>query len=51
MKKVFAILALCLNTLLVFGAEKPLTAYVNTFLGTGAITNVADIGFIPPWRV
>jgi predicted alpha-1,2-mannosidase len=25
--------------------------YVNPFLGTAAITNVADIGFTPPWRV
>lgn len=32
-------------------AEKPLTAYVNPFLGTAPLTNVADIGFVPPWRV
>jgi len=32
-------------------AEKPLTAYVNPFLGTAPLTNVADIGFTPPWRV
>lgn len=32
-------------------AEKPLVDYVNPFLGTAAITNVADIGFTPPWRV
>jgi hypothetical protein len=33
MKKAFAILVPGLNTLLVIGAEKPLTAYVNTFPG------------------
>ena len=32
-------------------ADKPLTAYVDTFLGSAPITNVADIGFTPPWRV
>lgn len=28
-----------------------LTAYVNPFLGTAPLTNPADIGFTPPWRV
>lgn len=32
-------------------AAKPLVDYVNPFLGTAPITNVADIGFTPPWRV
>src|SRR5690242_19350809 len=32
-------------------AEKQLTAYVNPFLGTAPLTNPADIGFNPPWRV
>lgn len=32
-------------------AEKPLVAYVDPFLGTAPLTNVADIGFEPPWRV
>ena len=32
-------------------AEKPLTHYVNPFLGTAPLTNPADIGFDPPWRV
>ena len=32
-------------------AEKPLTDYVNTFLGTAPLTDPADIGFTPPWRV
>jgi len=31
--------------------QKPLTAYVNPFLGTAPLTNPADIGFTPPWRV
>lgn len=26
-------------------------SYVNPFLGTGPLTNIADIGFNPPWRV
>jgi predicted alpha-1,2-mannosidase len=25
--------------------------HVNPFLGTAPLTNVADIGFVPPWRV
>ena len=32
-------------------AEKALTDYVNPFLGTAPLTNPADIGFVPPWRV
>jgi predicted alpha-1,2-mannosidase len=32
-------------------AEKPLTEYVDPFLGTAPLTNPADIGFKPPWRV
>lgn len=32
-------------------AEKPVVAYVNPFLGTAPLTNPADIGFTPPWRV
>lgn len=32
-------------------AEKPLVDFVDPFLGTAPITNVADIGFEPPWRV
>lgn len=27
------------------------TTYVNPFLGTAPLTNPADIGFTPPWRV
>lgn len=32
-------------------AQKRLTDYVNPFLGTAPLTNPADIGFKPPWRV
>jgi predicted alpha-1,2-mannosidase len=32
-------------------AQKPLTDFVNPFLGTAPLTNPADIGFTPPWRV
>jgi predicted alpha-1,2-mannosidase len=32
-------------------AEQRLTDYVNPLLGTAPITNPADIGFKPPWRV
>jgi len=32
-------------------AQKQLTTYVNPFLGTAPLTNPADIGFTPPWRV
>ncbi|HEY4415096.1 MAG TPA: GH92 family glycosyl hydrolase [Verrucomicrobiae bacterium] len=44
-------LALLLSAVVWAKAEKPLTAYVNPFLGTGPLTNVTDIGFVPPWRV
>ena len=32
-------------------AEKQPVDYVNTFLGTAPLTNSAEIGFTPPWRV
>jgi predicted alpha-1,2-mannosidase len=32
-------------------AETPLVEYVDPFLGTAPLTDVADIGFEPPWRV
>ncbi len=32
-------------------AQKPPTDFVNPFLGTAPLTNPADIGFTPPWRV
>ena len=33
------------------GTEQRLTDYVNPFLGTAPLTDPADIGFNPPWRV
>jgi predicted alpha-1,2-mannosidase len=51
MKKNILGVSLVLVATLLAKGEKPLTAYVNPFLGTAPLTNVADIGFIPPWRV
>lgn len=51
MKTHFAALASVGMLALAARAEKPLVAYVNPFLGTAPLTNVADIGFTPPWRV
>lgn len=51
MKRVFAFLGFLSTAAISFAADKPLTAYVNPFLGTAPLTNVADIGFVPPWRV
>src|ERR1041385_7268850 len=51
MKKTIPALALFLAATFFAKAEKPLTTYVNPFLGTAPLTNVADIGFVPPWRV
>ena len=33
------------------GTEQRLTSYVNPFLGTAPLTDPAEIGFKPPWRV
>jgi len=51
MKRNTILLILLLTATVSVKAEKPLTAYVNPFLGTAPLTNVADIGFVPPWRV
>lgn len=52
MKKLLVTLALLLAfTALGAEAQKRPTDYVNTFLGTAPLTNPADIGFNPPWRV
>src|SRR5258708_2037429 len=32
-------------------AQKQVVTYVNPFLGTAPLTNSAEIGFKPPWRV
>jgi putative alpha-1,2-mannosidase len=52
MTKGFAALILLLTspTPLLQGQKQPVD-YVNTFLGTAPLTNPADIGFNPPWRV
>jgi len=39
------------STVIRLEAEKRPVDYVNTFLGTAPLTNPADIGFNPPWRV
>jgi predicted alpha-1,2-mannosidase len=44
-------LKMALAGTLALPSDKPLTSYVDTFLGTAPLTNVADIGFSPPWRV
>jgi predicted alpha-1,2-mannosidase len=51
MKKFVSLLFSLSATVISLRAEKPLVDYVNPFLGTAPITNVADIGFTPPWRV
>jgi predicted alpha-1,2-mannosidase len=51
LKKNFLTVVLVLTATFSLKAEKPLIAYVNTFLGTAPLTNPADIGFTPPWRV
>jgi len=51
MKKNILGLALFLTATISLKASKPLVSYVNPFLGTAPLTNVADIGFVPPWRV
>lgn len=51
MKKICVALVLGLSVLPSLAASKRLTDYVNPFLGTAPLTNEADIGFRPPWRV
>jgi predicted alpha-1,2-mannosidase len=51
MKKYLAAVAVLLALTLSTQAQKRLTDYVNPFLGTAPLTNPADIGFKPPWRV
>jgi len=51
MKKNILGVVLLLAATVFVKAETPLTAYVDPFLGTAPLTNVADIGFTPPWRV
>jgi predicted alpha-1,2-mannosidase len=52
MKRKFLTLILFLtSTALRPQAQKRPVDYVNPFLGTAPLTNPADIGFAPPWRV
>jgi predicted alpha-1,2-mannosidase len=52
MKQKFITLILLLtSTALRLEAKKRPVDYVNPFLGTAPLTNPADIGFTPPWRV
>jgi predicted alpha-1,2-mannosidase len=50
-KKYLALLLFLTATALRLEAQKRPVDYVNTFLGTAPLTNPADIGFKPPWRV
>jgi len=51
MKKYLVAVVLFFTLTLSIQAQKRLTDYVNPFLGTAPLTNPADIGFKPPWRV
>src|ERR1019366_977272 len=52
MKRQLVTLVLLLtSTFLRAEAQKRPVDYVNPFLGTAPLTNPADIGFKPPWRV
>lgn len=51
MKKIVVGLIVFWVAILPLNAQKRLTDYVNPFLGTAPLTNPADIGFKPPWRV
>jgi predicted alpha-1,2-mannosidase len=51
MKRFFSSAVLFFTFAISMPAEKRLTDYVNPFLGTAPLTNQADIGFKPPWRV
>jgi predicted alpha-1,2-mannosidase len=50
-KRIIALLLFVSATALHLRAQKQPIDYVNPFLGTAPLTNVADIGFKPPWRV
>ena len=52
MKKSVAILLMCcLFCILPLQGQRLPVDYVNPLLGTAPLTNPADIGFTPPWRV
>ena len=50
-KRVTALLLFSTAMALRLQAQKQPADYVNPFLGTAPLTNPADIGFKPPWRV
>jgi predicted alpha-1,2-mannosidase len=50
-KQLLALVLLLSSTTLSLKAQKRPADYVNPFLGTAPLTNPADIGFKPPWRV
>ena len=49
--KLLILIPLLLSSALAVDAQKRPVEYVNTFLGTAPLTDPADIGFKPPWRV
>lgn len=49
--KLLILIPLLLSAALRTEAQKRPVEYVNTFLGTAPLTDPADIGFKPPWRV
>jgi putative alpha-1,2-mannosidase len=51
MKKNIVTLVLFLTAAFSLKAQKQFVIYVNPFLGTAPLTNSAEIGFKPPWRV
>ena len=51
MNKTIVSVVLLLTSICSVVGQKSLTEYVNPFLGTAPLTNPADIGFTPPWRV
>ena len=49
--KLLTLISLLLGIAFRMEAQKQPVEYVNTFLGTAPLTDPADIGFKPPWRV
>lgn len=49
-RKLFSLI-LVFATILTVRAEKQLTDYANPFLGTAPLTDPAEIGYTPSWRV
>jgi len=51
MNRTVAVFVSLLTLVASLQAQKRVNDYVNPFLGTAPLTNPADIGFKPPWRV